>query len=381
MTAAQPKKGPTSRPASRTSYGKKILVWAKLFFGLGILAFVLLRRDSAVQIVHLFSGVKISWLLALVALFLVQTLISSVKWSLFVSDRGEAQSQWRLFMLYWVGKFFNNFTLGTTGGDIARILILGGNIGSHTRSAATVFMERATGIVGLVVLVVISIAITPAMLREPAIALAVFVAVTGCLAMVTAFFSPAVSRWMLAVCERLPWVKRFAGKLRTLMDAVIYYRARRRVLALSLLFSLLFNFMACIGVYIACLAIGFHPQFTAILVITPVVCFLTAIPVSPSNIGWWEWCFSVFLVNAGGSAAQGTAVALLLRAMALVMSLIGGIYFILDSHRQVRTLSEGDRPTSNRCGSGPESDGSMPSGFKEKTANLPDRDLGRVNHP
>ena len=380
MTSAQPQKDNVSRPASRTSRGK-VLAWAKLLFGLTLLAFVLLRQDRAAQIIHLFSGVKTSWLLALVPIFVTTNLISSVKWSLFLSDRGEAQSQWRLFMLYWVGKFFNNFTLGMTGGDIARILILGGDIGSRSRSAATVFMERAVGVVGLVVFVIVSVAITPAMLREPAIALAVFAAVAGCCAMVAAYFSPTVSRWMLNVCERLPWVKRFGGKLRTLMDAVVYYRDRRRVLALSLLLSVLFHFTACINVYVACLAIGFHPQFTAILVVTPVVLFLTAFPVSPSGIGWWEWCFSVFLADAGGSAAQGTTVALLLRSVGLVMSLIGGSYFILDSNRQVRTLSKDDRRTSSLRGSGPKSTGSTAPVFKGETANLPDRELGTVNRP
>jgi glucose uptake protein GlcU len=52
------------------------------------------------------------------------------------------------------------------------------------------------------------------------------------------------------------------------------------------------------------------------------------IPVSPNNIGWWEWCFSVLLLDAGATAAEGLAVALTLRAATMSVSLLGGLLFL-----------------------------------------------------
>jgi glucose uptake protein GlcU len=52
------------------------------------------------------------------------------------------------------------------------------------------------------------------------------------------------------------------------------------------------------------------------------------IPVSPNIIGWWEWCFSVLLVDAGATIAEGLAVALTMRAVTMAVSVVGGLLFL-----------------------------------------------------
>jgi uncharacterized membrane protein YbhN (UPF0104 family) len=109
------------------------------------------------------------------------------------------------------------------------------------------------------------------------------------------------------------------------MYSITDFRHRRALLLKSLLFSFAFHFMAAVNVYVACLSIGLAPSFLDILVITPVILLLNLIPVSPNNLGWWEWCFSILLMDAGASAAEGLAVGLTIRAMTLCMSLVGGL--------------------------------------------------------
>ena len=304
--------------------------WLKLFIGVAILAFLLLSHDNAAQIVRLFRNLDGSSVLILVLISVVTNLTSSIKWRLFLAGIERPVSQWRLFTLYLMGKFFNNFLPSMMGGDIARILILGRDIGSHSRSAASVVMERATGMVGLVLLVLFSAAINPKMLGDSSISIPILLAVAGCSVMLLAYFSRGFSEFLLSVCRTLPVLRRFAPKIGRFLDAFFQYRGSRRLLALSLLLSVCFHFFACVNVYAACRAIGFYPAFPDVMVITPVVLLVTAIPVSPRSIGWWEWCFSVFLAGAGGSAAQGVAVALTLRVVALAMSLLGGVFFLCD---------------------------------------------------
>ncbi len=310
---------------------KKLVVKnAKLILGLLILFFVLFSGNNAAQIVHLFSNIQGRWLLALVIISVLTSLTNSTKWGLFLRGIGQQVPPWRLFSLYLIGKFFNNFAPSMMGGDIARIFLVGRDIGSHTQSAATVIMERAMGMVGLVVVASAAVLCNAEMRRYPFVSIPIIIAVVVCLGMFAAFFSPAFSQFVLATLEHIPLVRRFSGLAGKLINALVFYRDQRRILFLSLLLSVMFHLLACLNVYTSCLAIGFSPKFFDVLVITPVVLLLAAIPLTPRGIGWWEWCFGVFLANAGGSMAQGTAVGLLLRAMAVSMSLFGGILFVLD---------------------------------------------------
>ena len=63
-------------------------------------------------------------------------------------ERGVGLPFSRLFVLYLIGKFFNNFMPSMVGGDITRILLLGRQIGSQSRSAASVILERFTNRLG-----------------------------------------------------------------------------------------------------------------------------------------------------------------------------------------------------------------------------------------
>ena len=339
---------------------KGLVKHGKLLFGLSLLAFVLFSQGNAGRIFQLFSDIRVSMILALVGISLCLTMTNVTKWRLFLSGIGQRIPLWRLFALYLVGKFFSNFAPSTMGGDLARIYLLGRNIGSHTQSAATVIMERAMGMVGLVAVAVVALTLNPILLKDPFISIPVAVAVAACLAAVTAYFHPAVSNFMIEICRRLPLLRRFSGIIGKFVNAVVCYREDRLLILKSLLLSMQFHFLASVNVYTACLAIGFRPQFFDVLVITPVVLLLTAIPVSPRSIGWWEWCFGVFLANAGGSMAEGTAVALLLRAVAIVMSLLGGLFFALDGKCGLRIFP--DQSREDRQASDPETGQEIPDG-------------------
>ena len=87
--------------------------------------------------------------------------------------------------------------------------------------------------------------------------------------------------------------------------------------------------MTSVNVYLCCLAINFAPSFLDIAVITPVILLLNTLPVSPNNIGWWEWTFTILLAEAGAGPTEGLAVGLILRAISLLFSLTGGAFFLI----------------------------------------------------
>lgn len=74
---------------------------------------------------------------------------STVKWFFLVRDRPARVTLGKLFRLYYIGLFFNNFFPGSLGGDVARVLYLGRQTGVP-KAAASVVLERLTGGLALV---------------------------------------------------------------------------------------------------------------------------------------------------------------------------------------------------------------------------------------
>lgn len=306
----------------------------KTLLGISLLAGLLLWNDNASQLLTVFSKFNSEYIIALFAISLGLNVISSVKWSLFLPDRGAKVSQLRLLSLYLIGKFFSNFLPSMVGGDVARAYILGREIRSHSTSTASVLMERATGMVGLALLAGIFSIINYRILANPIISISIIVAVLGCVVAIVLFYWPPLKVLILKIIGIVPVIRKFTAKFERLINAVEYFRPHYRLLFLSLLFSIAFHLLASINVYVTSLSIGFEPSFLDIIVITPVILMLTMIPVSPNNIGWWEWCFSILLADAGATAAEGLAVALTLRAFTLAVSLIGGVLFLYQRQTQ-----------------------------------------------
>jgi uncharacterized protein (TIRG00374 family) len=301
----------------------------KTLLGLALLAGILVWNDNGIKLLEVLRGLRPEYLLAVLVVSMATNLISSAKWGLFLRERGHHLGWWRLLSLYLIGRFFNNFLPSMFGGDVARAYILGREISSQSVSAASVVLERASGLVGLALLAVVGAIISPGMLENPLIAIPLAAAILANLLGVAAFLRPEVSAAIVRGAERLPLLRKVARKIEKLLNDIGHYRRKHRLLLLSLVYSFGFHLVASLNVYVACLAIDFQPSFLQVMVVTPVILLLSMIPVSPNNIGWWEWCFGVLLIGAGATASEGVAVAIVLRAVTFLVSLFGGLLLLV----------------------------------------------------
>ena len=168
----------------------------------------------------------------------------------------------------------------------------------------------------------------PRLLANPIIVATVAGGLAGAVIAIVVFFRPRLLQIGIDLLRIVPLMKGLAAKVERLTGEVLRFRHRHRLLLLSLLLSGGFHLLAGLNVYVSCLSIGFAPPVLEIFVITPVILLLGMLPVSPSNIGWWEWCFSVLLLSAGATAAEGLAVGLTIRFVTMGMSLLGGLLFL-----------------------------------------------------
>lgn len=298
----------------------------RVILGVGLIAALLLWQDNGRKLLGILAQFQLKYLVVLLLLQVLLNGISSMKWHLFLRDRGVEVTQALLFKLYLIGRFFNNFLPSMMGGDVTRSYLLGRRISSQAASAASVTMERATGLIALTLLAVVFAALNPQAFRNPIVIVTICGAVLFCGGAALLFASARVGAWMeRKLAER---GSKLSAKLLRLVEEIGRYRGKHRVLWRALAYSCVFQFMAGLNVYFGSLSIGFHPSLLDVLVVTPAILILAMIPVSPNNVGWWEWCFSVLLIDAGATAAEGLAVALTLRAVSWITALVGGVLFL-----------------------------------------------------
>jgi uncharacterized protein (TIRG00374 family) len=315
-------------PARPVGGRQRWLLLAKTTFGVALLAALLVWNDNGRKLLDVFAGFRPEFAVALLLVSFALIWISCIKWGLFLRDRGVRISHARLFGLYLIGFFFNNFLPSSIGGDGVRAYMVGREIESQAASFASVVMERGTGVLALIFLAASLSLLEPRLLANPIIAATVASGLTGAAIVIAVFFRPRLLQIAIDLVRLIPLLKGLATRVERLAGEVLRFRHRHRLLLLSLLLSGAFHLVAGLNVYVSCWSIGFAPPVLDIFVITPVILLLTMLPVSPNNIGWWEWCFSVLLLSAGATAAEGLAVGLTIRFVTMGFSLVGGLLFL-----------------------------------------------------
>ena len=227
----------------------RLIQGAKLAFGLALVGGLLLWQNNGRELLDVLQRFEVRYLLALALVALGLNGISSLKWSLFIHERGVQISQLKLFNLYLIGRFFNNFLPSMVGGDVARIYLLGRAISSQSRSFASVFLERATGVVGLTLFASGFALANPEILGNPIISLAITAAILGCAVAIVLFYRPSLMLGVVELFGRTPVIGKIVRKGDQVVRDVTYFRHQHRILLASLICSVGFNLLAGLNVY------------------------------------------------------------------------------------------------------------------------------------
>lgn len=254
--------------------------------------------------------------------------ISTVKWSRLVRVVCVPIELWPLLRAYWIGTFFNNYLPSSVGGDVVRVLALG-TLAPMAPIAASVLVERITGIAAMAVLAAVCLAMhtpTPA-----ALGLALWLLVLAiCAALVAVWFGGerllgAVAR-MTATAPRL--VARFVGKLVRVAADVATYRRAPGELAVALGWSFLFYGTLVLFQFAVLRAVGSNISLGNAAVVAPLVPLVSLLPVTANGLGLAEGAFVLFYTQMGVPADQAFAAALLRRLVSTALSMPGGLLWL-----------------------------------------------------
>jgi glycosyltransferase 2 family protein len=273
------------------------------------------------------------YLLLAMTIFPAVFLITTYRWWLLMKAQDISMTMRRAFAINMVGTFWNSFLLGSTGGDVLKAIYAARNTPHRTRAVVSVLVDRAIGLLGLVVL---GGSVSAAMWlysHEPgdAVAKQCFrVAVASIAIFGTAvvgwfvYYTPSLRRLFLIdrIMAKLP-LQKVIGKLRESLDLFGHHPGK--VLA-ALVMTIPVHGIVVVSAMLAGQAFGLPIKPWYYFVVVPVVVLSASIPISPQGAGVMEF-FAILLTRSQGcTVTDAFTLTMSIRIIQILWNLTGGIF-------------------------------------------------------
>jgi len=281
---------------------------------------------------------------------------SCLKWKILVNLYGDRLGFGFLIRNYLIGYYFTNLMPSNIGGDVVRSYYVGRRIGNQTHAAISVFMERFTGSLYLLVLVIVMPLLTPGLYARPA----VFIPALGAMGLLLFFAALAVwgqelIRFLNGLIEAL--ARRASGAsghslLGRVVKALLWFRGKsekiggKLALTLRLLkenrraalavfgLTVFFYALTWMNVYLAYRTFGEKTDLRGIMSLLATAMMAGSIPITLGSLGIAEGAYVFYFRFVGIAPAATLAMGLFLRFKLLVVGLVGFILYLTYPHER-----------------------------------------------
>jgi len=319
----------------------------KYVLGVGLLAWVVWvnwePQDGSPGLASALSkDVNVLPLLLAGSICLASILLTFVRWYVLVRAQDLPFTLSGAVRLGFIGYYMNTF-LPFSGGDVIKAACLARQQSRRTVAVATVLLDRAIGLCGLVWLVATlggvfwASGLLEQLVVAPTAVIALQTVTLGALALAGA----SLVFWVLLGVLSISAAGRFAARLERfpkvgpafaeLWRAVWMYRCRGRSIALALSMAVMGHVGFVLTFYLASLTLTapdrIPPLGTHFLLVPVGMVIQSGFP-TPGGVGGGEWGFGKLYVIAGCAAAGGVLASLVQRAITWILGLAGYLVYL-----------------------------------------------------
>jgi uncharacterized protein (TIRG00374 family) len=291
----------------------------KAALSIALLILLLQRVDFRAIIATLRRLSLGAWLLNLL-LFLCSNLMAAAKWKLLLAE----QRFTALLKLGFIGQYYSMLLPGQVAGEAVKAYRLGKGKGDAERIAASVIIDRITGILGLLGVALCGVALTRTPVRHHIFTLLLL----ATLALLALLFSFRL-RWTMRILEAVesygPRAARISDQLRRLLTAWEAYVKAPSIMLTSVLLGASIQLVAVWINYRIGRELGLQIPILDWCWVFGVVSVVTALPLTIGGLGLREGSFVGSLGLLGIVPEQSMAVSFAVFSLLLAGAAIGGV--------------------------------------------------------
>ena len=280
------------------------------------------RADFLAQL----QGANIQFLVLSIAAGVVVNMSSALKWHWLARANGLVVGYWRIFCYYVIGQFYNLFLPTSVGGDVVRSYELGRFTGNQSAALASVFVERYTGVVTLLVFAILAFVLQISIFNVDFVVVSLVFFSIGLGLIAWAVIDRRPYLWVRTkLVNRAPRLETIFSKLDKLVFSINEYRNQPKAILFAFLNSGVFYGLATLNVFLTALVFAPNVVWLHALAATPIIMLIMNIPLSVGNIGLMEFAYTSVFALLGYDPALGLSIALLMRAKSLIDGIMGGV--------------------------------------------------------
>ncbi len=272
---------------------------------------------------------------AAVIVFPITYLITGLRWYYLMRPLGISMTALRAFVLNMVGMFYSTFMPGSTGGDLVKAYYASKQTVNRTRAVMSVLVDRAIGLLSLILLGGFMATVQYAIAADKADAVAqssLKVAILcGTILLSTAaglvlFFTPWTRRWLGLdlLLSKLPMQQ----QVQRAIEVMAIYRQHKFLAAAALIGTLPVHATVVLSAMLAGMAFDLPLPPAYYFVAVPVIVLVGSIPISPQGAGVMEF-FAIRLTERhGATIAQAFILTMSIRLVQVFWNLLGGLFVL-----------------------------------------------------
>jgi hypothetical protein len=280
-----------------------------------------------VGVLRMVKEADVYYILAALAIFPLTVIITSLRWHELLKALDIRLTIARTFVLNMVAMFYNTIVpAGSTGGDFLKAYYVWLQTHHRTRAVMSVIVDRAIGLLALIILGGTMAALQSKIPRCHQVAIASAAIVAAVVVGIVVFYVPMLRRitGLEFLIKRLPWQKQVGNAIETM-----HIFARRPFLVLgALLVSFPVHMVVITSAQLCGIAFGLHIGSFYYWTAVPVIVLAGAIPISPQGAGVMEYFAIKLLEPQGATVGQAIALTMSIRLVQIFWNLVGVIFVV-----------------------------------------------------
>lgn len=283
--------------------GKAIKIFARVVISASLISYLLYTQDFEKIKIGVLSYNPVFLVFALV-LLLFGTYVSSLRWRSILMTSNVKANVIDLYKLYIQGYFYNNFLPTQMGGDVYKSVSLGKLINDQATALFSVFMDRFSGLLVLLVIGLFGIS-----------------SMYGTLWVLVAF-----AALVIGLILYFPVLNLFSEKIKFLnkfkVASDLFMRDKKNG-SMVILYSFLVQLISFSTSYVLFMGMGINLPAWSVFAYMPLASLSLLIP-SFNGFGTQETVYAFLFSGAGVTPEVSITVSLMMHVVRLVVSLIGG---------------------------------------------------------
>lgn len=318
---------------------KKFFLIFRIIVSAAIL-FVLFKHIDYRRLIEICLNFKKIYIFFGFFVLLLANLIASFRWKFLLCSLGKKISLKEVLSAYSSGLFFNILFPSFIAGDIFRGVSISYRHGDAKKIASSVLMDRFSGAIALILVSLLALIFGRATVPQGQVIVPLLML---CIVASFIFLVIGSRRFFLFLIKILGKKFLLRKKLIEFHDQLYFFKEKPKIFTQSLLYSLGIQLLTVLSFFIISRGFNLNLGMSYFLIFVPIVMVVAMAPITIAGFGTREWAMVSLFSSVGVDENIAIGMSFLNGIFLVLLSLLGGIFYVSVYHRWLQSHSPGKK--------------------------------------